>query len=263
MSLSMKDNHNPECDALNEFKSTTASVVSLYESGWQVQPDDPFTENKLLPTDVVDRWQLLGIVTPVENKEGLSLCTWWSTCRDGVAKSTPPQYTVTSPWNKPTPIKHFVNDDSVPASAACGCSLSADACLSASPTHPLQANHYFQGCCPNMDDGFPWHASVSRSHSKDDRSGNPLHVQLQLHQKLICRWKIFDLHVEWRTLQVSVNGGMPVAELRADAGVLDRLQMMSGRVHGITADFWQIAVFGFIGVWPWKWYGTSSYYERA
>lgn len=136
MSLSMKDNHNPECDALNEFKSTTASVVSLYESGWQVQPDDPFTENKLLPTDVVDRWQLLGIVTPVENKEGLSLCTWWSTCRDGVAKSTPPQYTVTSPWNKPTPIKHFVNDDSVPASAACGCSLSCQqmpACL----PHPL------------------------------------------------------------------------------------------------------------------------------
>lgn len=71
----MKDNHNTVWDAVNEFKSTTASVMSLYESDWQVQLENPVTENKLLPTDVADRWQLLGIVKPVKKKGELPLCT--------------------------------------------------------------------------------------------------------------------------------------------------------------------------------------------
>lgn len=44
---------------------------------------------------------------------------------------------LTSPWNQPTVMQRFVNEDSVCALAACECSLTADACLPASPTNPL------------------------------------------------------------------------------------------------------------------------------
>lgn len=81
---------------------------------------------------------------------------------------------------------------------------------------------------------------------------NHADVQLQRHQKLICNGKIYDLHLPWRTLQLSFNRHSSV---RVDACVWDGLQMMSGPMHGITADFWQIAVFDFIGVWPWNWCG--------
>ena len=72
----MTDNHKKVCKAVNEFKGTTASVVGLVESDWQVQIENPVAENKLLPTDVVDRWQLLGIVIPVEKIGALPPCTW-------------------------------------------------------------------------------------------------------------------------------------------------------------------------------------------
>lgn len=42
-----------------------------------------------------------------------------------------------------------------------------------------------------------------------------------------------------------------------------KLHMTSGSKHGVTPDFWQIAVFDFIGIWPWDWCGIPSYYERA
>lgn len=81
-SLQMRDNHNTVWDAVNEFKSTTASVTSLHESDWQVRPEkSAVIENKLLPTDAADRWQLLGIVKAVTKKRELPLCTWRSAQR--------------------------------------------------------------------------------------------------------------------------------------------------------------------------------------
>lgn len=57
-------------DAVNKFKRTTASVTSLRESNWQVRPEKSAAiENKLLPTDVADRWQLLGIIKAIKKKK--------------------------------------------------------------------------------------------------------------------------------------------------------------------------------------------------
>lgn len=56
MSLQMKDNHNTVWDAVNEFKSTTASVMSLYESDLTgTARKSTVIENKLLLTDAADR----------------------------------------------------------------------------------------------------------------------------------------------------------------------------------------------------------------
>lgn len=48
----MKDNHNTVWDALNEFKSTTASVMRETD---RYSQENPVIENKLLPADVANR----------------------------------------------------------------------------------------------------------------------------------------------------------------------------------------------------------------
>lgn len=78
MSLQMKDNHSTVWDALNEFKSICICICyePLRVRLTGTARKSTVIDNKLLPTDVADRWQLLGIIKPVKKKEELPLCTW-------------------------------------------------------------------------------------------------------------------------------------------------------------------------------------------
>ena len=67
------------------------------------------------------------------------------------------------------------------------------------PLTPFKQIIIFRDVPPKRMTGFPWYAFISRSHSKDDRSGNHPHMQLQ------CNGKMRDLHLGWQKVRVSIS----------------------------------------------------------
>lgn len=158
MSLQMKDNHNAVWDAVNEFKSTTASVMSLYESDWQVWPENPqslktscfpqmlLTDDSCWASSNPSRRKESSRFAPDRAHKGFrskpanSVQALGSQRKPPGGAAQPKKLilsTITSPWHQPTLMQHFVNEDLVRALGACEYSLTADACLPASPTSPL------------------------------------------------------------------------------------------------------------------------------
>lgn len=140
-SLQMKDNHNVAWDAVNEFKSATASAMSPYELDWQVGPENPQSLQtscfpQMLPTDdscwasSKPSWRKESSrFAPDRAYKGFSSgprkseeATW----RDGTAKRSPLQYNNFSVmWNQPTFMRDF-NKDWVVVNA---CWLQMPTCL--------------------------------------------------------------------------------------------------------------------------------------
>lgn len=166
MSLQMKDIHNAVWYTVNEFKCTTASVMSLYGSDWQVRPENPQSlkiscfPQMLLTYDSCwassnQSWRKESSrFAPDRANKGFQAAGIQLKPREGRESHLEGQHSQknssiqSSPWND-----HFVNEDSVRALGACECSLTTDACLHASPTNPLQTNHYFQGRSPDRMTG--------------------------------------------------------------------------------------------------------------
>lgn len=137
-------------------------------------------------------------------------------------------------------MQHFVNEDSACAPGACERSLTADACLP-HPLTPFKQIIIFRDVPPSANDRFPC-AFVSRSRSKDDRSGiirmcscSYIRSRSVMGKSMIYIWH--DKNYSWASNRHSSAR---------------RRRSCCGRTADDVRGSWQIAVFDFIGVWPWK-----------
>lgn len=131
----------------------------------------------------------------------------------------------TSPWNQPTLMQHFVNEDS---RGACELSLTADACLPVclTPLTPFKQIIIFWDF-PLSEGHVPMISIRQPLTFQRWQIGNHPDVRLQLHQKPTPDRKMCDLHLAWRKITAELQSVFPGSCV--DARVLDGLQMMSGK----------------------------------